>query len=807
MILLLLRSQLRFGWRAPFSTLSALLGLTLGIASLVAVHLICERIVASLDRAIPAHLQVISHLAVTPELTAADYFSLRARWRAGGLPAVEGMAPLRQGQMTYREHRAVVYGIDWMALLAHRSDSGDRAELAFALPLGNQVVAATALGWEVGEQPEIAGQRLSVAALVDTPPGIGSAPMLYTDIALAVDLVGAADPARLSAVLLQVHDPLQGARTLLSRLLPGVEAGLPPVPLPDLGAGWRVVSLTREMPEQVFGRSVLFNLGALGTLSLVVAWFLMLQTALLWLRRQQPVLALLRDQGVAGGAQFFVFALTMLLLGVLAGLLGLAIGRWLAALLLAQFAPADSAMAVAGLPGGWLLLKTGLSAVAVPLLSAAIAWRVVLHTRIVQPRPGLQLIVLAGAVGLGAWLARPAGDSLLGAFASILLACGVAVALLPWVLTGLQRLWMRPAISGARIWQRSLNLRMGVRELLWYPRELSAALGALSLAVAISIGISTMVDSFRQDFVRMLDQRLTDDIGLQGDAQTLAEAADWLAEEQPANVQVFRYEKAQLRVAGQPVTLGRSDMNARGAARYGHQGHLESRELMLNQRASRALRKQVGDTLRVGSESFTVGHIYPGYGDSALRLLVGQAAPPLIDDAGAPLRFELESLGVRSAAAAEMIAELQATFTGLSVSAQQDVRARSVAVFDQTFAITRSLTLVALLVAAVGLYSALVALGLTQSRTRTLLQYLGQNTRERLWYVCGRALAVAGVTVLIAIPLGLIVAALLCYVVNPRGFGWSVPLQLQWQAIVWPLLLAMFAALVAGLMGDRRERL
>ncbi|MFK7912782.1 MAG: hypothetical protein AB8B93_02610 [Pseudomonadales bacterium] len=807
MIALLLRSQLRFGWRAPFSTLSALLGLTLGIASLVAVHLLCERIVASLDRAVPAHLQVVSHLAFAPELGAKDYFALRQRWRAGTLSEITAMAPLRQGQLIHGDASVMVYGIDWIALASAGSTVFGGQGPGFPPPLANQVVAAEELGWATGARPMLAGQRLTVAAVVPTPQGISTTPVLYTDIALAVDLLAGSDPSRLSAVLLQVQDPLTGLRRMLSQLLPGVEAGLPPVAAPQLGPGWRVVSLRSEMPEQVFGRSVLFNLGALGLLSLVVAWFLMLQTALLWLRRQVPVFALLRDQGVPASAQFCVFALTMILLGVLAGCFGLALGRWLASFLMAQFATPQGAEAVALVPGAALLLKTALSAVVVPLLSAALAWRLVLVARSGSLRFGVLLLVLGLSSATALWLARPGSDSLLGAFAAILIVCALAVALLPLVVAALRRLWMRSGTAAPDSLWGSLNLRMGVRELLWYPRELSAALGALSLAVAISIGISTMVDSFRDDFVRMLDQRLVDDVGLQGDSQTLAAAAEWLQTQPDLAGHSYHYQQAQVRVAGQPVQIGRSLLDVRGAQRYGYDRGLGATELLLNQRASRALQKQAGDTLEVGGQTFTAVHVYPGYGDAQLKLLIGAQAPPLRDEAGAPVTFTLESLGVVSDDAQATTAALQARFGALNVRSQQDIRSRSVAVFDQTFAITRSLTLVALLVAAVGLYSALVALGLTQSRTRTLLQYLGQNATERLLYVCGRALAVALITVLIAIPLGLTVAALLCYVVNPRGFGWSVPLQLQWQAIVWPLALAVLAALVAGLMGDRRERL
>ena len=44
-----------------------------------------------------------------------------------------------------------------------------------------------------------------------------------------------------------------------------------------------------------------------------------------------------------------------------------------------------------------------------------------------------------------------------------------------------------------------------------YPRDLAVAIAALTLAVATSIAIGLMVDSFRQDFARMLDYGATID--------------------------------------------------------------------------------------------------------------------------------------------------------------------------------------------------------------------------------------------------------------------------------------------------------
>ncbi|MGI9327782.1 MAG: FtsX-like permease family protein [Pseudomonadales bacterium] len=807
MLKLLLLSQLRFAWRTPLSTLSALLGLTLGIASVVSVHLICERIVASLDQAIPAHLQRISHVATRSALQDQHYFTLRGRWRTGELSQVLALAPLLEGEIAPQDAEDLrvqlrVYGVDWLALFsAEQHNNGSAATPLSSTPLYDQVLVNAAVGWPVGSQRSIGGRVVQVAGEVGASDGPLGDPAVYVDIGLAVDLLGTRSAQRLSAVLLQVDDPLSGLRRLLSRVLPGVEAGLPPPKIPDLGPGWHVQALGSEMPQQSFGRSVLFNLGALGTLSLVVAWFLMFQTALLWLRRQHRVFQLLRDQGVSVHWQFLVFALAMLLLGLVAGLLGVLVGQQLAELLMSKFSVAPATPAATFVLSPWLWLKAALSAILVPLLSAALAYRVARHERGVQLGANNWLrwlgILLATVLMLG--LLRSPQSGLFGAFAAILLACIVAVALLMPLIRLLRARWLLPNRT-----LRGLTLRMGARELLWYPSELGAALGALSLAVATSIGIGTMVDSFRVDFVRMLEQRLADDISIEGPPVDLVKVQ--LALDDPTTgIGLHWYERARVRVAGQPLVLGRSAMDGRGAARYGLARALEADEVMLNQRAASSLGFNIGDRLTIADQTLRVAHIYPGYGDAELRALVGLQTRLRGESQAAPISFERYRLGVEVAQPQSLHEQLRVDHPQLSVELRSAARARAIAIFDRTFAITRSLTLVALLVAGVGLYSAMVALGLTQSHTRTLMLYLGQRRVDRLLYVSGRALAVALVTVLIAVPLGLLLGAMLCYAVNPRGFGWSVPMTLQWPAILLPVLLALLAAFAAGLVGDRRE--
>ena len=52
---------------------------------------------------------------------------------------------------------------------------------------------------------------------------------------------------------------------------------------------------------------------------------------------------------------------------------------------------------------------------------------------------------------------------------------------------------------------------------------------------------------------------------------------------------------------------------------------------------------------------------------------------------------------------------------------------------------------------------------------------------------------------LLALPVGVLLAAVLVFVINRRSFGWTMPLDVRPDVLLQGLLLAVVAALLAGL--------
>jgi putative ABC transport system permease protein len=447
----------------------------------------------------------------------------------------------------------------------------------------------------------------------------------------------------------------------------------------------------------------------------------------------------------------------------------------------------------------WIVVKAVASGLGVCVLGALAAFH---RSRAEPARGGRRMMrswpLLAGALLLAGLLVEASG--VLGGFVAIAAMCVLTLSLVRPVLTALRR----AAKGTGAHWL----LRLAVRDLAWHHRVLGVALSALTLAVAAGIGIGLMVDSFRLDFARMLEARLAGDLYVSEVDGRVPEVAGWLrGEPQVADVRPGGGER--IRVQGVAADLGYGRFDAQESARYGHDRALGSGEALVSERLARELNVGGGGRIAAAQGTLTVAGVFPGFGDAVGRLLVDESS---LDSLGVAVhldrvtvRLETHS-GSDADPAGTLEARLSARFPGVSVTSRQALRAQAMAVFDRTFAITRALTLLALVVAAVGTYNALTALRLQQAPTLHLLRAQGLREREAWQLSVLRCALVGGIAVLLALPLGVAMAWTLCGVINPRSFGWTVGLTLPVSGWLVPVAIGLATALVTGMLPAPRER-
>ncbi|MNZ31774.1 outer membrane-specific lipoprotein transporter subunit LolC [compost metagenome] len=558
------------------------------------------------------------------------------------------------------------------------------------------------------------------------------------------------------------------------------------------------------------------NLTALGLLAFVVGLFIAHAAIGLALEQRRGLIRTLRACGISLNLVLVGLTLELGVFAVLGGLAGVASGYVLAALLLPDFAASLRGLygaQVAGqlsLPAWWWLagvlvsvcgaLIAGLSSVLraarLPLLVLAQpqAWRLAQGPWLRRQAIAAGLLLL---VALGCW---HYGASLPSAFillAALLLAFAL---LLPTLLDGALA-WL------ARFCRRPLAQWFIADSRQQLP-ALSLALMALLLALAASVGVGSMTEGFRKTFTGWLDQRLAADLYVtpQDNAQA-AQISEWLGE-QPGISAVLPSWRLELRLQEWPVQVQGIIDHPGYRTRWPLLEHsaraweqlASGRAVMLSEQLARRLRVQLGDSLQLPVEpaqAMTVVGIYADYGNPKGHLLVNadwlRRHRPEASLNNISLNLVAERVPV-------LKAELQQRFAldDSRVVEQATLKRWSTEVFSRTFAATSALNSLTLGVAGIALFISL--LSLSQSRLGQLapLWALGVQRRQLVWLSLGQTLMLSCLTVLLAIPLGLLLAWCLVAVVNVQAFGWRLPLHVFPGQLLQLAMLGLLTSLLAS---------
>ncbi|HAU57012.1 MAG TPA: ABC transporter permease, partial [Comamonadaceae bacterium] len=119
------------------------------------------------------------------------------------------------------------------------------------------------------------------------------------------------------------------------------------------------------------------------------------------------------------------------------------------------------------------------------------------------------------------------------------------------------------------------------------------------------------------------------------------------------------------------------------------------------------------------------------------------------------------------------------------------IRARSLHIFDRSFAVTYWLQAVAIAIGLFGVAASFSAQVLARRKEFGLLAHLGLTRRQILAVVAGEGAAWTGVGAVAGLLLGLAVSVVLVHVVNPQSFHWTMDLRVPLAR-----LLALCAAVV-----------
>ncbi|PQJ64186.1 cell division protein FtsX [Vibrio chagasii] len=343
-----------------------------------------------------------------------------------------------------------------------------------------------------------------------------------------------------------------------------------------------------------------------------------------------------------------------------------------------------------------------------------------------------------------------------------------------------------------------------LRELI---SPLSLAMMALLLAVTANMGMNTLVGSFETTLKQWLEQRLHADIYVspaQGEIANVERAL-----EQFENVEtVYKQYYVDDNLQGLPTLLGTKDKDTLAQTmvfqsqldnfwqRF-YQGEL----VAISEPTAVKLGLSLNSELKldsIPSKSLVVGAIFHDYGSPNGEVLL---APNLWFESG--FTHLPTSLGIKVSGNQQRVYEQLRKQLNLHPSQlydQAQIKSLALDIFSQTFAITRALNGVTLMVAVIGLFCACFMLLDARKAAIARLYALGVSRKKLIAMVLGQIAVLVTFTLVIAIPLGAMVGYVLTDIVTLRAFGWSLNYQWNWSDALIISLITIIVAVIATLI-------
>lgn len=810
----MLLAWIRESLRRPILLILSMLGVALGVATVVAIDIANESARRSFIAANEAVAGTATHRLdgiITDDL----YTRLRLEHGLQATPVVEGGVRIRK-----TGEKATLYGVD---LLAEQNFQSNPIWNSLGMEVATELISrpftivltedtATELNLKVGETFFVslpAGDvEMTVAGILVPANPLQAQSLrsvLITDIATAQHTLGMV--GRLSSIQLTLNQ---------------AEAASLPAILPD---NVRMESNTDRLNTRIFvTRAFQINLNALGLLSLLVAMFLIYNTTVFMVMRRRRLIGIARCMGALRGSVISCVLIEAAIIGCIATVAGFVLGTQLSNFLLSLversidslYFPFEANVRVVAPQ----TIATGVAlGVCATILSAIPAAREALQVSPVHLAHSSQTVptrtfnlTLAGVAmaGAGAVVLLVESRSVVLGFAGIFLVIVGYMLIVPFLIASVEG-FLRPAVKKffgvqgilvARAFSVSLN-------------KTSIAIVALSLAISATVGMGVMIGSFRVAVDEWLGSRLTGDIYVTTSSelrQSLTEAdvdrLEGLSEVDLVGVARWvklRGPRGETRVFA--VDYGEESFNGfefKDKIFGDLWTEFEAGSVIVSEPYAYKNKLAVNDKLALSngdrSVELPIAGIYYDYSsDQGVVTMHRETYLKHFNDSTVTTAAVFASANANVDRLADKVRDAVET-EDARIWRNRELHETSLAVFDQTFAITGVLRTLAIIVALIAVLSALATLQIERERELAVLRATG-FTIFGIWRSASIETGVMGLlAAIVSLPIGVVMAWLLIWVINQRSFGWTMQLQLDPATLVQAVALAFVAATLAGII-------
>jgi putative ABC transport system permease protein len=589
-------------------------------------------------------------------------------------------------------------------------------------------------------------------------------------------------------------------------------------------------------------RAFRLNVSLLSVVALLVGLFLVYNTVSFAVLRRRREIGILRSLGLSPGGIARLFLTEVMLIGIVGAVAGIGFG-----LALSNGALQALARTVSNLYGevpalplvAWahpaVLMQGLLIGIGVAVLGSLGPIREAVSvepTQALAPKgyetagairvaPTLAgaALILASA-GLAALPGSVQGVPLFGYLSAFLVVLGFA--------------WLSPVLI--RVVGYCLRLvlplragclaRLAADELDRAPVRNAVAVSALMVGLALMVGVSVMIHSFRQTVDLWLDQTVKADLIVApptwlgtGPEGSLPESMRGRLEAIPGVAAVDSYRDVRMEFRDAPVVVVARDLllHAKHSRYLFMEGDSQTvlaeavwkDQIIVSETFARQFNLGRGDRMALpgpqGPVEFTIAGRFYDYSTDGGKVVLDRALyARLWGDRSATVFPVYLGPGADPETIRRMVPERLQGGPPVMILTNGELKREVLRIFDQTFAITYALEIIAVIVALLGIANTLLSGILERTRELAVLRAIGgtpaQIGRLILWE--SGLLGLAGT--ILGLGAGLVLSVLLIEVINKQSFGWTIVLYPAPWVWLEAAGLALLTTLLAGYGPARR---
>ena len=576
------------------------------------------------------------------------------------------------------------------------------------------------------------------------------------------------------------------------------------------------------------------NLLALSLLALLVGLYLIYNMMTFSIHRRKNLFGTLRAIGVTKNEIFSLVLVEGLLIGLLGAILGIMLGMLLAYFLLGLISSTINYQFFSSSPNTiefettiiYQALILGISGSIVSVLIPA--W----SASRIQPRELIDIYgkystynnyhiilfflgLLLCSIGYLITLA-PLTNLIIGFIAMFLVIVGLSLT----VPTITQMVLVVMSLILEKIGRPTI-ITLSVETIKNSLNTIAICIAALSVSIAMTIGIGCMIQSFRATVEEWLDQSLVADIyiapptlGFGQDLKGIDDEFIRYASDIPEINYISQLGSYEIFKDGYLLNLIVVDSAEKifddvvqlkeGEKKDIWKDFIQTDSILISEPLAFQKDIKLNDSFDIltdkGLKSFNVRGIYYDYSStSGIAMVSKQVYDNYWNDSKVTsLALYLNDPEKSESVSNELLDKFD-TDWDLQIISSKKLNDASMEIFDKTFEITFVLRSISLIVAFIGILGAISAIILSRAREFSILKSIGFTNNQLRSIIGNQTLIIGIISGLISIPLGIIITNLLIQIINKQSFGWSIPMQLLPSVFIEGIIVAILSAVLASI--------